>query len=111
LAREVAQGRLSLAPAAAGEETRERLRAIPGLGPWTEAYIAMRALRDPDAFPAGDLVLRKMMASNGALPSAEEVLRRAESWRPWRAYAVLHLWTAEPADNGVKTRRTHAHSN
>jgi AraC family transcriptional regulator of adaptative response / DNA-3-methyladenine glycosylase II len=66
--------------------------ALPGIGDWTAHYIAMRALSDPDAFPAGDLVLRKAVARNGATVSARELTELAERWRPWRAYAVFHLW-------------------
>ncbi|GGF09065.1 hypothetical protein GCM10011611_13200 [Aliidongia dinghuensis] len=73
-------------------ELVERLDALPGIGPWTAHYIAMRALREPDAFPSGDLGLRKAMATADGLPSFKEMDRRAEAWRPWRAYAALHLW-------------------
>jgi AraC family transcriptional regulator, regulatory protein of adaptative response / DNA-3-methyladenine glycosylase II len=62
--------------------------AIRGLGPWTAQYIAMRALSDPDAFPAGDLVLLRA----AGMKTAAELERRAEHWRPWRAYAAMHLW-------------------
>jgi AraC family transcriptional regulator, regulatory protein of adaptative response / DNA-3-methyladenine glycosylase II len=106
-AREVAEGRLTLSPAAPLEETRTRLLAIPGLGPWTVEYIALRALRDPDAFPAGDLGLRRALSIAGA-PVSERALRaRAEAWRPWRAYAAMHLWTAL---SSTAPRRNHAHS-
>ena len=71
------------------------LCAIRGIGDWTAQYVAMRALRDPDAFPAGDLVLRNAL---GGI-SAREALARAEAWRPWRAYAAMHLWTATAAPN------------
>ncbi|HEV2675952.1 MAG TPA: AlkA N-terminal domain-containing protein [Aliidongia sp.] len=70
----------------------ERLDALPGIGPWTAHYIAMRALREPDAFPSGDLGLRKAMITAAGLPSFKEMDLRAEAWRPWRAYAALHLW-------------------
>lgn len=70
------------------ERTIAALEALPGIGPWTASYIAMRALSWPDAFPAGDLGVRKALA----LTSAREIERRAEAWRPWRAYAVMHLW-------------------
>jgi AraC family transcriptional regulator of adaptative response / DNA-3-methyladenine glycosylase II len=60
---------------------QEKLQALPGIGPWTAQYIAMRALSDPDAFPSGDLVLRR--ACGG---------RETEDWRPWRAYAAMHIW-------------------
>ena len=69
---------------------RTRLRALPGIGEWTEEYIALRALGDPDAFPAGDLGL--LHASGATTPG--KLKRRAEAWRPWRAYAAVHLWTA-----------------
>jgi AraC family transcriptional regulator, regulatory protein of adaptative response / DNA-3-methyladenine glycosylase II len=72
------------------ETARAALLELPGIGPWTVEYVAMRALRDPDAFPAGDLVLRNAL---GGI-SARELLARAEAWRPWRAYAAMHLWTA-----------------
>ena len=74
---------------------RAALLDVPGIGPWTVEYVAMRALRDPDAFPAGDLVLRNAL---GGI-SARELLARAEAWRPWRAYAAMHLWTATAAAN------------
>ena len=67
--------------------------ALPGIGPWSAEYIALRGLHHPDAFPAGDLVLRKQLGMGQPLP--ENVLRqRAEAWRPWRAYAAIHLWHA-----------------
>ncbi|WP_432571780.1 DNA-3-methyladenine glycosylase family protein [Kineococcus sp. SYSU DK005] len=77
---------------AAGEGAlaRERLLALPGVGPWTADYVALRALGDDDAFLPGDLVLRKAMG--GVSPAA--ALARARPWRPWRGYALLHLWTA-----------------
>ena len=65
---------------------------LSGIGAWTAHYIAMRALSHPDAFPAGDLVLRKTLADGGPPLSVREVEARAEHWRPWRAYAVMHLW-------------------
>ncbi len=74
------------------DETVARLDALPGIGPWTAHYIAMRALREPDAFPSGDLGLRKAMATADGLPSFKQMDQRAEAWRPWRAYAALHLW-------------------
>jgi AraC family transcriptional regulator of adaptative response / DNA-3-methyladenine glycosylase II len=72
------------------------LTALPGIGPWTAHYLAMRALHLPDAFPAADLGVRKALVDRpGAeLPPVREVERRAEAWRPFRAYAVLHLWTS-----------------
>ncbi len=75
-----------------------KLRALPGIGEWTAQYIAMRELREPDAFPAADVgLLRAMADASGRRPSPDELLTRAEAWRPWRAYAALHLWAAGAA--------------
>ena len=75
------------------EEAVARLRALPGVGEWTAQYIALRALRETDAFPASDLrLLQGMAAEFGKRPEPSELLRRAEAWRPWRAYAAQHLW-------------------
>ena len=72
-----------------------KLRALPGIGEWTAQYIAMRELREPDAFPAADIGLLRAMADKaGRRPSPSELLARSERWRPWRAYAALHLWAA-----------------
>lgn len=73
-----------------------QLRSLPGIGEWTAQYVAMRALREPDAFPAADVgLMRAMSDAFGRRPTANELLARAESWRPWRAYAALHLWVAD----------------
>jgi AraC family transcriptional regulator of adaptative response / DNA-3-methyladenine glycosylase II len=75
------------------EETTRRLRSIRGVGEWTAEYIALRQLREPDAFPATDIGLMRALADGqGQRPAAAEVLARAEKWRPWRAYAAQHLW-------------------
>jgi len=79
------------------ERWRNSLLALPGIGPWTVEYLCMRAGRDPDAFPAGDLVLRSRLGRDGRLASERAVRERAEAWRPWRAYAVLQLWAAQAA--------------
>jgi AraC family transcriptional regulator of adaptative response / DNA-3-methyladenine glycosylase II len=77
------------------EEAIAKLRLLPGIGEWTAQYIAMRELREPDAFPAADVgLLRAMAVADGRRPSPAELLSRAERWRPWRAYAALHLWAA-----------------
>jgi AraC family transcriptional regulator of adaptative response / DNA-3-methyladenine glycosylase II len=85
-------------------ETIARLRALPGIGEWTAQYIAMRQGREPDAFPAADIGLMRAMAdADGVRPTAAALLARAEGWRPWRAYAALHLWTSEvPSAKSVK---------
>jgi AraC family transcriptional regulator of adaptative response / DNA-3-methyladenine glycosylase II len=72
-----------------------RLRAIRGVGEWTAQYIALRHLREPDAFPAADLGLMRAMARReGRDHSSSELLHRANRWRPWRAYAAQHLWAS-----------------
>lgn len=93
LARETALGRLDLGPAASLDEAARRLATIPGIGPWTAQAIALRALGEPDALPAGDLGLGKALAAGGPLPSEAAVVERARRWSPWRAYALIHLWT------------------
>ena len=87
LARAVSEGSLALDPSSGLDETVDRLCQLPGLGDWTAQYIAMRALGEPDGFPAADLGLKKA-APDVDLPA------RAEAWRPWRAYAALHLWAS-----------------
>ena len=72
-----------------------RLTALPGIGDWTAQYIAMRALRHPDAFPSTDLGLLRAVAALGKPMNAKELLRHAENWRPWRAYAAMYLWMSE----------------
>jgi AraC family transcriptional regulator of adaptative response / DNA-3-methyladenine glycosylase II len=80
---------------AAGDGLRGGLARVAGVGPWTQAYVAMRAERDPDAFPAGDLALRRALAgAAGAVPDARALEAMSEPWRPWRAYAAVHLWTS-----------------
>jgi AraC family transcriptional regulator of adaptative response / DNA-3-methyladenine glycosylase II len=87
LAKAVSDGRVTLSSAANVDEQVDHLQALPGIGPWTANYIAMRALHWPDAFPAGDLMLMRAAGlKQGPL------LARAEAWRPWRAYAAQFLW-------------------
>ncbi|MGH2530839.1 MAG: DNA-3-methyladenine glycosylase 2 family protein [Thermomicrobiales bacterium] len=72
-----------------------QLRSLPGIGEWTAQYIAMRALREPDAFPAADAgLLRALADPSGRRPTPAELLARADGWRPWRAYAAMHLWAS-----------------
>jgi AraC family transcriptional regulator of adaptative response / DNA-3-methyladenine glycosylase II len=75
-------------------ECLTQLRTIPGIGEWTAQYIAMRELREPDAFPADDVALRRAMGRDGRRPTPRELIARAERWRPWRAYAAQHLWAS-----------------
>jgi AraC family transcriptional regulator, regulatory protein of adaptative response / DNA-3-methyladenine glycosylase II len=77
------------------DEAVAQLKALPGIGEWTAQYIAMRQLREPDAFPAADIgLMRAMAGADGLRPSASALLARAETWRPWRAYAAQHLWAS-----------------
>ena len=99
LAAAVADGRVSLDPGADRDEAGARLTALPGIGPWTAGYIRMRALSDPDVFLPGDAGL--VRALRELAPSGEragDLASAADRWRPWRSYAVHHLWaTLEPA--------------
>jgi AraC family transcriptional regulator of adaptative response / DNA-3-methyladenine glycosylase II len=99
----VADGSLDLGAFKDLDDAVAKLTALPGIGDWTAQYLAMRALGEPDAFPAGDLGVRQALQRNGRLPSERETRERAERWRPWRAYAVLALWT-EPKRPRPTTR-------
>lgn len=89
LARAIADEVVDLGPGADVEEAILALCKLPGIGPWTASYIAMRGLGWPDAFPAGDLAVCKALG----VRTARRAEQMSEPWRPWRAYAVLHLWT------------------
>lgn len=101
----LAAGEIGLGPGADWQQARAQLRALPGLGPWTVEIVAMRALGDPDAFPGGDLGVVKAARGLG-LPSTPAALAAASTrWRPWRAYAVQHLWaTGDHAINRLPAR-------
>jgi AraC family transcriptional regulator of adaptative response / DNA-3-methyladenine glycosylase II len=88
------------------EDAITRLRTIRGVGEWTAQYIALRAIREMDAFPASDIgLLRSAARMDGARSTSASLLNRAESWRPWRAYAAQHLWTADAT--ATSTRSAH----
>ena len=77
------------------DDAVRRLRSIRGVGEWTARSIAVRQLREPDAFPAADIgLLRAMASQEGRAYSSAELLARADAWRPWRAYAAQHLWAS-----------------
>jgi len=81
-------------------EVMAALQSLPGIGSWTAEYIAMRALNEPDAFPASDLGIRRRLSKTREL-TEEDIIERAEAWRPWRAYAAIHLWMAShESENG-----------
>ena len=88
LSQEVAEGRLTLSPGASYSEKVNQLVALPGIGPWTANYIAMRALQWPDAFPKEDVVIRNKLGG----VSSSEAERLSQAWRPWRSYATMYLW-------------------
>jgi len=92
--------RLLFHPFGTIDDAIARLRTIRGVGEWTAQYIALRALGETDAFPPSDIGLLRGAADAGARPTPAELFRRAERWRPWRAYAAQHLWASDSA-NGV----------
>ena len=100
LSERVAGGNLDLSGNGDPEVVVDGLLTIPGIGPWTAAYVSMRALRDPDAFPATDLGIRAGMAELGLPTTPAAILERAERWRPWRGYAAMHLWMGVPQPDG-----------
>lgn len=88
------------------DATIAKLRAIKGIGDWTAHYIALRVVREPDAFPASDIgILRGATPPGGIRPTPQALLQMAEAWRPWRAYAAQHLWAA---DEALLASKTHA---
>ncbi|MGZ5846776.1 MAG: DNA-3-methyladenine glycosylase 2 family protein [Ramlibacter sp.] len=98
IARAVADGLLHLHPGADVAATVALLRTLPGIGDWTAQYIAMRALRWPDAFPAGDVALHKALGVQGSRQAARDAEAASQPWKPWRSYAVIRAWArlAEP---------------
>jgi AraC family transcriptional regulator of adaptative response / DNA-3-methyladenine glycosylase II len=108
LATALAKGDLTLDAGADRAEARRLLLALPGIGPWTADYIGMRALRDPDAFLPADLGVRHALEQLGqdGRPAAAE--RLAERWRPYRAYAVQHLWAHLATSRPAKRSATEA---
>ncbi len=101
LARAVSEGRIRFDGVVDSEEFLKRLCEIPGIGNWTAQYVAMRALREPDAFPSSDLGLLRALAMN----NPKELEARATAWRPWRAYAAMYLWRIG-AERSASTRKT-----
>ena len=104
LSRAMLDGRLSLhAAGGAYPETLAALTALPGIGDWTAQYIAMRALRWPDAFPAGDVALHKAFGLSGSRQAARNAEAASQSWRPWRSYAVIRAWLGAGPASGTAT--------
>jgi AraC family transcriptional regulator of adaptative response / DNA-3-methyladenine glycosylase II len=106
LARALADGVVVLDPGVDRDEAAARLEALPGIGPWTAAYVRLRALGDPDAFLPTDLGVRRAMERLGvpARPAAAAAL--AERWRPWRSYAVCHLWASLHSPTATRENRS-----
>ncbi|MBB6185697.1 DNA-3-methyladenine glycosylase 2 [Rhodanobacter sp. MP7CTX1] len=92
MAQALLDGRVDFRAEQTLDEFVSRWIALPGIGEWTAHYMAMRALGDPDAFPAADLILRREATTDTVPLSTKSLTVRADAWRPWRAYAVMHLW-------------------
>ena len=106
LAHAVEGGAVVLDAGADPDELRRSLVALPGIGPWTAEYVAMRALRDPDAFMPTDLGIRRGAAARGLPEDPGGLVAHAEAWRPWRSYAMAHLWALPAAGTPrLSTRR------
>lgn len=92
MAQALLDGRVDFRAEQSLDEFVARWVALPGIGEWTAHYMAMRALSHPDAFPAADLILRRVAAGTGPALGTKALTTLAQAWRPWRAYAVMHLW-------------------
>jgi 3-methyladenine DNA glycosylase/8-oxoguanine DNA glycosylase len=99
LAKAVHEGALLLDGSPSLDAAVEGLRSVADVGATTAQYVAMRVYREPDAFPSNSHWLRKAISNNGAPVSVPELERRSDSWRPWRAYAAMHLWDSLFADD------------
>ena len=93
IAKAVAEKRVQLHGGADVNVTVAALKELPGIGDWTAQYIAMRALRWPDAFPAGDVALHKALGVQGLKNPAKEAELASQAWKPWRSYAVIRAWS------------------
>ncbi|MCD9005090.1 helix-turn-helix domain-containing protein [Luteimonas sp. XNQY3] len=103
IAAALGDGRVDFDRARTLDDFVARWVALPGIGPWTAQYIALRALGHPDAFPAEDLVLQKTLPGDGARMTAKALHAHADAWRPWRGYAVFHLWREASASMPART--------
>jgi AraC family transcriptional regulator of adaptative response / DNA-3-methyladenine glycosylase II len=101
VSRALIDGRVDFRPERTLDDFTARWVALPGIGPWTAQYIAMRALGHPDAFPAEDLALQRVASLDGVALNAKALRALAENWRPWRAYTVIHLWRDAAARNAA----------
>jgi AraC family transcriptional regulator, regulatory protein of adaptative response / DNA-3-methyladenine glycosylase II len=105
LSRAVLSGALDLSPGADPVALRAGLSSLPGVGPWTAEYVAMRAAADPDAFPETDLGIRRALAREGVLPDPSEVSAWAEPFRPYRGYVAMLLWQSDASPKGRRAPR------
>ena len=104
IAQAVAGKQLQLHGGADVQSTLQQLQQLPGIGDWTAQYIAMRALRWPDAFPSGDVALQKALGVQASPHPARAALAASQAWKPWRSYAVVRAWHAMPArESAAKT--------
>ncbi|MGO9373254.1 MAG: AlkA N-terminal domain-containing protein, partial [Syntrophobacteraceae bacterium] len=94
LTQEVDRKRLSFVVKGSLSDYIQQMTRIPGIGDWTAQYIAMRAMGEPDAFPAGDLGIIKALQDGDKRPTMKQIRERADKWRPWRAYAAMYLWNS-----------------
>lgn len=94
VAQALLDGRVDFATERTLDDFVARWTTLPGIGAWTAQYIALRGLGHPDAFPAGDLVLQRALPGDGSRLSEKALAAQADAWRPWRGYAVIHLWRA-----------------
>ncbi len=110
LAEATDSGDVVIDPGADPSELRRSLVRLPGIGPWTAEYVAMRALRDPDAFMPTDLGVRRAARAIGLPDDPARLVEATESWRPWRSYAMVHLWSlpAPPAEIPTRTAKGRA---
>jgi AraC family transcriptional regulator, regulatory protein of adaptative response / DNA-3-methyladenine glycosylase II len=102
IARAVAERRLVLHGGAHVQDTVALLKTLPGIGDWTAQYVAMRALRWPDAFPSGDVALHKALGVQGSRQAARDAEAASQAWKPWRSYAVLRAWSELPAPGATR---------
>jgi AraC family transcriptional regulator of adaptative response / DNA-3-methyladenine glycosylase II len=104
LSESVAVGKMMIDPGTDPVELETQLVAVPGIGSWTASYVVMRALGDPDEFMPTDLGLKRAARALGEPDDQKSLLARAERWRPWRSYAMCHLWFAEGSTTAIKEK-------
>ncbi|MHB1210583.1 MAG: DNA-3-methyladenine glycosylase family protein, partial [Acidimicrobiales bacterium] len=106
LAHAMDNGDVVIDPGTDPTELRQALMALPGIGPWTAEYVAMRALRDPDAFMPTDLGIKRAVETLGLPLDATQLSTLTDNWRPWRSYAMAHLWSIPVSPTPKKDRKT-----